>query len=521
MLHLSLYKYTDKPIIVDKTSYLGTPLNVTGDAMYSNQDMENPVVTMSFSTEPDYNYAYIQEYHRWYFLTNKTWVGANVWSFTFHVDELYTYRALVGSISGLVAYSMSGSQYKQDPRLVYNEPLTRYTFSPKTPVHPSSPTYPGTPWVLLRYYQMDINTSLLPGSPWSIKCAYMTFRAYNAFMSNYIGWLQGITSDYEKKAVAVGSCIIDVSVVWYIDPETTDRNAFDTLTSDLDIVFNTPAVLKANNNVPVTIRAGWTGTGGELNCEVYQVNPYTAHLSGRNFSFDFASANHWNRFADFVIYLPYIGKIGLQPAKLGLDDDVLYTLTVRVVHESAENAYVVTIYLNGTAIRETRNAFNVPTTVAFPIDTSFENQQGAVRNAIWNFAGNSISMIASGIMTKGASLGNSVGNLIGNVSSTALSLENLQMRDAMSQQFMGTVGGSPDLTDPANDTIYAAVTELQPAPDYDVYQADHGYPDGACRTLGNLTGYVQMQDFEMIYDANATKGEMDRLEAQLYQGVIM
>ena len=77
------------------------------------------------------------------------------------------------------------------------------------------------------------------------------------------------------------------------------------------------------------------------------------------------------------------------------------------------------------------------------------------------------------------------------------------------------------MTDQGNDTIYAAVTELQPAPDYDVYQADHGYPDGACRTLGNLTGYVQMQDFEMIYDANATKGEMDRLEAQLYQGVIM
>lgn len=38
------------------------------------------------------NYAYIEEFNRYYFITNIDAVRNNLWRLTFHVDVLYTYR---------------------------------------------------------------------------------------------------------------------------------------------------------------------------------------------------------------------------------------------------------------------------------------------------------------------------------------------------------------------------------------------------------------------------------------------
>lgn len=518
MLHLTLYKYTNKPIIVDKSSYLGTGLAVTGDAMTSNQDMENPVVLLSFTTEPDYNYAYIQEYHRYYYLTNKTWVSANVWMHTFHVDELYTYKSLVKSLSGIVAYSSEGSTYKVDPRLVYNEPLVRTTFNPNEPTHAFSYLTPGNEWIMLRYYYMDINISALPGYPWHINCVYMTRRSYNYFLSELMALY--LDPDKEDLAVAICSTIIDVSVVYYIDPETTDKNAFINSTSDLNIVFNAPAVLKANSGTSKTLAAGVsTGTGWGA----YQVNPTQQGLSGRTFTFTRGSVYGWTRMSELAIYLPYLGKLTLNPAKMGLDDDLTYTIGVKVVHECSENAYIVTALLNGVELRETREVWNVTTTVPFPVDVSFENGMGVMQNNILGVLSGWVGMISRAGMTWGASLMTDAPSYVEDVSSRWLAEKNLMMRDALSKQFIGTIGGSPDLIDVHNagDTIFAVATIQNPAANYAYFWADHGMPDGAYRSLNTMTGYVQMKEFEIVYDSNATIGEMQRLEAQLYRGVIL
>lgn len=512
MLHLSLYKYTDKPIIVDKTSYLGTPLNVTGDALSGNQDMENPVVLLHFTEEPDYNYAYIQEYHRWYYLTNKTWVSGDVWSMTWAVDELYTYRTLVRSLDGLVAYSNLGSTFKRDPRLVYNMPPTR------TVVYPELPANTGGYWVLLRYYNVKTNLTLLPAPPWSIECVYMSLRAYNAFLDSYMRWLLGTGVD-EKKMVAVGSSIIDISLVYYCG----DYHSFG-VASDLDISFGAPAVLKANNGFPVVFSAS-VGDGIDLNCYAFHINPlHESDVGHMTYSFTRGSVYDWTRSAEFVVYLPYIGKITLNPAKLGLGNSLTYDLKIKVQHECASNTYVVTAMLGNTELKETRAFFNVQTTIAFPVDSSFENRAGAVQNAMLNLAANGIGALAAGALGSPAMGISAAATMSGNIADTMYRLDNLAARDALSKTMQGTIGGSADFVDSAGTEgmeVFAVITTTPPSDNYAYFWAEHGMPDGAHRNLADLTGYVQMQEFEMKYDSNATEGEMARLEAQLYKGVIL
>lgn len=507
MLHVTLYKYVNKPIIVDKTNYLGTGLSMEGNAMSGNQDMETPTVLLHFSAEPDYNYAYIQEYHRWYYLTNKTWVSGDVWSMTWAVDELYTYRTLVRSLDGLVAYSNSGLQYKFDPRLNYNVPPIRTKLSPAAGVDTSG----GVPWVLLRYYNMDMSASLLDmgNAPTLLNCVYMNNYAYNGFLENYLKVLR----DSEALGVAIGNCIVDVSVVHYVG---TFQQA-----SDLNIVFNSFSVTKLNSNAGKTIEAKPVGVSESL-CKAYQCDPYRGGVpSGLTYQFTDSWMFYWNRTAKRSLNLPWIGNIGLDIDKMGWGRALQGIFSVNVSHEPLENTYVISLGY-GTPIQwyfESRVTSPVTTNLAFPIDASFENLEHAQIARIG-------SLIAQGTIATGMAAGGMVSprmisGLASGIFNTALELENLKVRDALSFTYKGVSGGYMDLAVPLTNYVYMEILTTPPADDFLDFWATHGYPDGAHRNLADLTGYVQMQEFEMKYDSNATEGEMARLEAQLYKGVIL
>ena len=509
MLHVTLYKYVNKPIIVDKTDYLGTGLSMEGNALSGNQDMENPVVLMHFTAEPDYNYAYIQEYHRWYYLTNKTWVSGDVWSMTWAVDELYTYRALVRSLDGLVAYSNSGLPYKFDPRLNYNVPPIRTKLDPVQGVDVSG----GVPWVLLRYYNMDLSASLIDieNAPTLMNCVYMNTVAYNGFLENYLQLLH--TAGTEALAIAIGNCIVDVSYVHYVGTFTQ--------ASDLNIVFNSYSVTKLNNNADKTIVAKPSGIA-ESRCKAYQCDPYRGGVpSGLTYQFTDSWMYYWNRTAKRSLNLPWIGNIGLDIDQMGWGRALQGTFSVKVSHEPLENAYVITLGY-GSIVQwyfESRVTSPNTTNLAFPIDKSFENLRETQMARIG-------SLIAQGTIATGMAAGGigspaMMGGLISNILDTTLELENLAVKDALSFTYKGISGGYMDLAQPLTNYVYLEILTTPPADDYLDFWANHGYPDGAHRNLADLTGYVQMKEFEMKYDSNATEGEMARLEAQLYKGVIL
>lgn len=521
MLHLTLYKYANKPIIVDKSSYLGTGLVVTGDAMTSNQDMENPVVLLSFTSEPDYNYAYIQEYHRYYYLAAKVWVSANVWSMTFKVDELYTYKATAKSVSGLVAYSASGSMMKYDSRLNYNKALTRVATSSANTSSVDGAEY----LILLRYHDSRRKNDLDQNSYRSSAMAYtyMNELTFGIFMHNYTRLFVPSDPNYnEALGVAISKIIVDVSFVHYMKfPSSAPANWYENAVN-----FTTMSVTKLNNNQTVSISTLDGLVGGF--CKTYFLEDYYP-FDRQHIDFSILNSYYWDRIAKYTVHLPWLGDIKFNLTDMGQGNDSILNLSLDIRHEPGENVYVVTPYTTSVGGTETyypelRQIYPVSTTAALPIDESFNQYKDIADLKMFSLAATSMSAIPTAWMTSGMSLLN-MGNMATQFGGTMLELENLKVNDALSSTFKGITGGSPSNVFTVGAGNYDKPVLIKdvvpPASDYASFWSDHGLPDGAYRSLASMTGYVQMQEFEMIYDSNATVGEMQRLEAQLYKGVIL
>ena len=74
--------------------------------------------TFEGKTFPDYNYCYIEEFHRYYFIIEIVSVSALVWDITCEVDVLATYRKEILQAKGFIQYAQTGyNKYLGDPRL--------------------------------------------------------------------------------------------------------------------------------------------------------------------------------------------------------------------------------------------------------------------------------------------------------------------------------------------------------------------------------------------------------------------
>lgn len=512
-MNVTLYKYAANPIIVDKTSYLQSAYSVSGEVPESNQDMERPTLYFAFSAEPEYNYAYVAEYHRYYYITRKTWMSGNVWSFEMQVDELYTYRALISGLSGIFDYSTYGDGTKFDPRLNYNVPPVRSTVALDTSNGGDSSI--GTPIICLRHFTSDYDNTLLGQTNVQapIAAEYMTTAAYQAFCVLY----EQLVRNNESMAVAIGASIIDVSVIYY-------SNIFDSSsTIRQSLSFSSPAIWKLNSYadyyMDLTTAAGIT----QALIGVYTASPYngTNIPLGKQFDFNITNNYYWMRTAKRTVYLPYIGNVEVDLDKIGLGNSSSCTLRVGVKHEAMENTYVITLsrVSPNTSFYTQRQIVNVSTTMPLFLDTSFENKTKTEQIKMFNLISQGVA-IGGSAAAYGMLFPGTASHFINNIFTTELELDNLKVSDALSTKAIGVIGGSPDLV--TSLTIpYMEVLAAEPAQGYQQYWNRFGKPDGAFRLISGYSGYVQLGQFEMIYDPNATIGEMTRLEAQLRQGVIL
>lgn len=82
------------------TSYTGTLTQESG--------IVSPSVIMDFgNTAPAYNYAYITEFRRYYWITEITSIGGGLWRVSMTVDVLATYKSDIGAASKYVLRSAS------------------------------------------------------------------------------------------------------------------------------------------------------------------------------------------------------------------------------------------------------------------------------------------------------------------------------------------------------------------------------------------------------------------------------
>lgn len=148
---LLFLKGDDMNIVLYKTASRVKAVNkiLTDDLSFSNVYLleETSILQPTISVESNimlfnYNYAYIPDFNRYYFIDDVTHERNNIYQLSLKVDVLYTYRTGILASQCLINRSASQSNpYLQDPNTAISckETIETHQFSPL--VDENSPTF--------------------------------------------------------------------------------------------------------------------------------------------------------------------------------------------------------------------------------------------------------------------------------------------------------------------------------------------------------------------------------------------
>lgn len=120
MVTLKLYKVADDPAVVKKT--------LTSEVIFSNVmmkedcDIINPTVRLSGAWNlMGYNYAYIEELNRYYFISNISLDRGDIITMSLSLDVLYTYKdEILNSNQLIMRQEFEQAKYISDEMLIPN-----------------------------------------------------------------------------------------------------------------------------------------------------------------------------------------------------------------------------------------------------------------------------------------------------------------------------------------------------------------------------------------------------------------
>lgn len=102
MINIKFYNYNKENYRVDKTNYLSDLLNLTGE-FESVINIQIPKINVEYDTlNFGYNYCYIVELNRWYFIKDITYLNVGIISIDLQQDLLMTYKDRLMTTEGFV-----------------------------------------------------------------------------------------------------------------------------------------------------------------------------------------------------------------------------------------------------------------------------------------------------------------------------------------------------------------------------------------------------------------------------------
>lgn len=133
MVNVNLYQYSGKNNVINK-SLTQTPQTATG-VMIEPFDVVHPKI--KFRCEPPftYNYLYIAELNRYYFVTNTEILNANTVLLSLQLDVLKTYATDILNATGTITAKENANAYLNTRDNIHDvRPITeKLTFSENTP----------------------------------------------------------------------------------------------------------------------------------------------------------------------------------------------------------------------------------------------------------------------------------------------------------------------------------------------------------------------------------------------------
>ena len=111
---INLYVNTSEKEKLDKNLINETVLN---GYLKKGSSVINPVITVEINNPSQYNYIYIAEFHRYYFITDTVNVRNNIWELNMHVDALSSFKTQIRANKAIIdknQYLTNANQYYND-----------------------------------------------------------------------------------------------------------------------------------------------------------------------------------------------------------------------------------------------------------------------------------------------------------------------------------------------------------------------------------------------------------------------
>lgn len=96
---LNLYVNTSEKEKLDKS--LSNKIELNG-YLKKGSSVINPVITVEINNPSQYNYIYISEFHRYYFITDTVNVHNNIWELNMHVDVLSSFKTKIRNNKAII-----------------------------------------------------------------------------------------------------------------------------------------------------------------------------------------------------------------------------------------------------------------------------------------------------------------------------------------------------------------------------------------------------------------------------------
>ena len=117
MVAIDLYKYTDRENAVNKT--LTNPTTIEG-LMRDTVNVLQPVIRLKHTGVFDYNYCFVRELNRYYFVTGYNVIDNTQIELRLKIDVLKTYEDVIMGATGTVFESSDANKFISLRRQVFD-----------------------------------------------------------------------------------------------------------------------------------------------------------------------------------------------------------------------------------------------------------------------------------------------------------------------------------------------------------------------------------------------------------------
>lgn len=515
------YKYNDKKNIINKRAILQTltPLTVSSERVAGDQDLENVVLHVT-TQQPlsGYNYVYIQDWSRYYFILNIRWLADGVYNITCQEDYLNTWsvKAAAAGYGGICKYSGLGDTNIPDPRITYkpNATINRFDIARED----DSAPYSNALYCLRFYSASPFKTGESPsvyvGTSTGENAVFLSESSLNAFFYNY-------AQLPEADRVAAGKSIISISYCPL--PGYINTNALTVTGIRIESAYTgTPIEIGLTSSSPGMDYARLIYSPLMVNTAITPVvyhaisgTPSAAHVFNPN-------GRSWELNAVYTLKHPGVDPIDIRPAEYGKKES--FPIRYQIGYEPFSDQYIVNLF------PEVQNGKYTPViqknklTVPFMVDNSLQQTSlmniTSVLGAARSLAGSASSIVSGALAGNVAGIGGGILDIPGAIINSAMSAERTALAEQIGYSISG-INGIAMLFPQGVEGLSGALYQAYHQP-VSTFWDHYGKPHGGLASFMALagTGYAEIELVPLPALDGATYNELENFRVLCSEGVI-